>query len=67
MELAARADGVIRGEGAKLTRDRVGYMCHPDWVADRMKRPPSARWAPEIGAHAGLAATASWYRDNGWF
>ena len=29
----------LRGAGAKLTPDRVGYLCHPDWTAD----PPADR------------------------
>ena len=37
-----RLDRLFRRGNAKLTRDRVGYFCHPDWVAAAERRPPSA-------------------------
>ena len=40
LQLAARADRLVRGDKAKLTADRVGYMSHPDWVCDPAKAPP---------------------------
>ena len=61
----ARLDGFLRGPHAKLSPDRVGYMCHPDWVsAPSMAVPPSV-WRPEIPTPEGLAATAGWYWDHG--
>ncbi|MGJ3649954.1 NAD-dependent epimerase/dehydratase family protein [Sphingomonas sp. GlSt437] len=63
--LAALADRLFRGEHAKLTPDRVGYMCHPDWVSDPDKAPPPALWQPRIATREGLAQTAAWYRANG--
>lgn len=30
LAVAARADYALRGDAAKLTPDRVGYLCHPD-------------------------------------
>jgi uncharacterized protein YbjT (DUF2867 family) len=65
LRLAARADMRARGDRAKLTLDRVGYLCHPDWTADPAKRPPPALWRPRIALDEGLAATAAWYRANG--
>jgi uncharacterized protein YbjT (DUF2867 family) len=59
-------DHRLRGADAKLTRDRVGYMTHPDWVSDPDKAPPAGLWQPQIATPAGLAATAAWYRQNGW-
>ena len=41
MKAAARLDGRVRGAKAKLTPDRVGYMCHPDWVSRPDKAPPA--------------------------
>ncbi|WP_121114921.1 NAD-dependent epimerase/dehydratase family protein [Croceibacterium ferulae] len=64
--LAARLDGMVRGTGAKLTADRVGYMTHPDWVCRPEKAPPADLWRPEIATGDGLAATAAWYRAKGW-
>jgi uncharacterized protein YbjT (DUF2867 family) len=65
LSLGARIDGMVRGKDAKLTADRVGYLCHPDWTADPPKRPPPALWTPSTPTAAGLAATAAWYRANG--
>jgi hypothetical protein len=63
---AARFDSRLRGSGAKLTADRVGYMVHPDWVSSRDRAPPADLWRAEIPTPEGLAATARWYRDHGW-
>lgn len=63
---AAKMDGLLRREGAKLTPDRVGYMCHPDWVSDPAARPPKELWQPKIPTREGLKATAKWYRENKW-
>ncbi|MFM9976718.1 MAG: NAD-dependent epimerase/dehydratase family protein [Sphingomonadaceae bacterium] len=62
----AAIDQALRGPRAKLTRDRAAYFCHPDWVIDPAKRPPLALWTPQIATVAGLAATAHWYRTEGW-
>ncbi|MFZ9394978.1 MAG: NAD-dependent epimerase/dehydratase family protein [Erythrobacter sp.] len=63
---AAAVDRLLRGAGAKLTRDRVGYMCHPNWVARSDRKVPDTVWQPRIGGEAGLKATAEWYRSQGW-
>ena len=65
MKAAARADRLLRGAGAKLTPDRAAYFCHPDWVADPAKAPPSALWTAQIATGQGLADTAAWYRREG--
>ena len=65
MRLGARLDRLIRGDKAKLTPDRVGYLCHPDWSASPDRRPPAALWTPLVDTPAGLEATARWYRANG--
>lgn len=65
LRLAARADMRARGARAKLTLDRVGYLSHPDWTADRARHPDPALWRPTIALDAGLSATAAWYRANG--
>lgn len=66
MELAAKADGMFRGTKAKLTLDRVGYFCHPDWVVSLGGRVPLALWRPRIETREGLKTTAQWYRREGW-
>lgn len=64
--VGAKIDGALRGQKAKLTADRAAYFCHPDWVIDPAKRPPFELWTPKIATAAGLAATATWYRAEGW-
>ena len=65
LQLGAKIDRALRGNGAKLTPDRVGYLCHPDWTADPALRPDPALWEPAIPLAKGLADTARWYRANG--
>lgn len=66
LRAAARGDGLLRRNRAKLTEDRVAYMCHPDWTVRDEARPPVSRWRPQIGTREGLKATAKWYREQGW-
>lgn len=65
MRAAARLDRRWRGEAAKLTADRVGYLLHPDWTADPALRPPADLWSPSLVTEDGLAATVRWYREQG--
>lgn len=66
LRLGAKLDGLLRGKKAKLTPDRVGYMIWPDWVSAAERRPPTDLWKAEIDTAEGLAATAKWYRCQGW-
>lgn len=66
LQIAAKADRMVRGDKAKLTPDRARYMSHPDWVCDPAKQPPSQLWRPRVKAPEGMVATARWYRENGW-
>jgi len=63
---AAVADRIARGDRAKLTTDRVGYMAHPNWVSRFDRKPPPGIWQPRITGEEGLKATAEWYRREGW-
>ena len=65
LALAAAADTRLRGPRAKLTPDRVGYLCHPDWTAGPARRPPADQWTPRIALAGGLSAAAEWYRSKG--
>lgn len=58
----ARIDGAARGARAKLTADRVTYMCHPDWVASPERKPPASLWTPAIPHDRGLAEIAAGFR-----
>jgi nucleoside-diphosphate-sugar epimerase len=66
LRIGARADRLLRGDKAKLTADRAAYFCHPDWVVDPARAVPSDLWQPRIATPEGLAATAQWYRAQGW-
>jgi len=66
LRLASGVDRLVRRGKAKLTPDRVGYFCHPDWVATAEKRPPQSLWQPQVKTPTGLKATADWYREQGW-
>jgi nucleoside-diphosphate-sugar epimerase len=66
LRLGARADRLMRGKAAKLTADRAAYFSHPDWVVDPARAPPAGTWAPRIDTEQGIAATAAWYRAQGW-
>ena len=66
VRVGAKIDAALRGAKAKLTADRAAYFCHPDWTIDPAKRPPPDLWTPQIATAAGLAATAAWYRAEGW-
>ena len=65
LRLGARLDRALRGDGAKLTQDRVGYLVHDDWTARDALRAPADLWTPATATDDGLAATARWYRANG--
>lgn len=66
MEMAAKADRLLRRGRAKLTLDRVGYMSHPDWAVSEGARVPRHVWRPRIETREGLRETARWYREQGW-
>lgn len=66
LDTAAAFDRIARGDKAKLTPDRVGYMCHPNWVSRSDRRVPESVWSSTIGGEEGLKATADWYRREGW-
>lgn len=66
LDAAAAADRIARGDRAKLTPDRVGYMAHPNWVSRFDRKPPPGLWQPQISGEEGLKATAEWYRREGW-
>lgn len=66
LHFAAQADKLLRGDEAKLTADRVGYMVHPDWVCRPERAVPEDIWQPRIPGPHGLAATARWYEREGW-
>jgi len=62
----AGLDRLVRRSRARLTADRVGYMCHPDWLAREDRAVPPELWRPRIPTREGLKATARWYREKRW-
>ena len=67
LRAGAAVDRLMRRDRAKLTPDRAAYFCHPDWVADPQQAAPPDLWKAKIDTDQGLAATAAWYREQGWF
>ncbi|MFZ1741631.1 MAG: NAD(P)-dependent oxidoreductase [Pontixanthobacter sp.] len=66
LNTAAGFDRIARGDKAKLTADRVGYMCHPNWVSQSGRAVPAEIWSPCIHTAEGLKSTANWYREKNW-
>jgi nucleoside-diphosphate-sugar epimerase len=66
MRIGSAFDRLLHGKKAKLTPDRVGMYCHPDWVAAAERRPSPRLWTPQVPTEAGLEQTAAWYREQGW-
>ncbi|AEI37856.1 MAG: NAD(P)-dependent oxidoreductase [Zymomonas mobilis subsp. pomaceae] len=66
LSVASRAEHWIRGKKSRLTKDRVRYFCHPDWVINAKLQPPPDLWKPTISLDEGLNTTAIWYRSRGW-
>lgn len=64
--LGARVDRLMRGDKAKLTADRVGYLVHPDWVCSPERAVPKDIWQPLISGSEGFEQTARWYKQEGW-
>jgi len=63
--MGAKVAGRIRKWHRRFA-DRVGYMCHPNWVVRSDRKPPEALWKAETSGQAGFAKTAAWYREAGW-
>ena len=59
------AEAQFAGRNARLTRDRAGYLAHPDWAVSPDRAVPKALWQPEILTREGLRDTAQWYREAG--
>lgn len=66
LEVISLLERTLRREKAKLTRDRVRYFCHPDWVSRRSMAPPASLWKAKVKIADGLASTAETYRKAGW-
>jgi nucleoside-diphosphate-sugar epimerase len=58
--------GRATGRLPKLSFDRARYLAHPDWVARGDELRSLGVWSPSIRLPDGLAATAAWYRMQGW-
>jgi uncharacterized protein YbjT (DUF2867 family) len=66
LRVASGLDRLLRRRNAKLTADKVGYLCHPDWVVAAAHQPPPRLWTPRVHTPTGLKDTADWYRAQGW-
>ena len=66
LSIASLLDRLFRRSAAKLTPDRVGYFCHPDWVVAPERKPAASLWKAQIRTPTGLKETAEWYKSEGW-
>lgn len=66
LRAASFGDRLLRREEAKLTRDRVNYICHRDWTINSSKRLPARLWQPKVPTPKGLKDTVTWYQFNDW-
>lgn len=62
--LGATGWSKLSGTLPRLSRDRAGYMAHPDWSADSRALLALGIWRPTIGLSQGMAETAAWYRKQ---
>ncbi|TPE62157.1 NAD(P)-dependent oxidoreductase [Sandaracinobacter neustonicus] len=68
LRLAAMGDTAwakLKGTQPRLTRDRAGYMAHPDWSSNSAALLALNIWQPRTGLMAGMAETARSYRAQG--
>lgn len=68
LKLAAVGDTAfarLQGRLPRITRDRAGYMAHPDWSVNSSPIAALGIWQPRTPLARGMAATAAWYRAQG--
>lgn len=56
----------LGGATTMLSPGKLREALHDDWASSADAQLPAAAWKPRIGLRPGLAATAQWYRENGW-
>lgn len=56
----------FRGAVPKLCRDKAREFLAPGWDCDAARARAELDWDAKIGLDEGLAATAQWYRTEGW-
>ena len=58
--------GRLTGRRTVLTGDKAAELLAPAWTCLSREFERDARCSPATGLTAGLAATATWYRESGW-
>jgi nucleoside-diphosphate-sugar epimerase len=56
----------LTGQRTMLSGDRAPELLAPAWTCLSREFDRDARWSAATGLTAGLAATATWYRESGW-
>jgi len=56
----------LAGQATILTADKANEFFQPAWTGDPSALARDTGWSPEHGIESGLAATADWYRKQGW-
>jgi nucleoside-diphosphate-sugar epimerase len=64
--IAAEESSRLRGRVAILNRDRVREVSQERWVCDARPAMEEIGYRPVFAAWRGVAATAAWYREEGW-
>lgn len=56
----------VTGRATILTPDKANEFFQPAWTGDPGPLMADTGWSPAHDLTAGLAATAAWYREQGW-
>ena len=56
----------ITGKPPLLNKDKVLEMQQPAWICSNEKAKKLLGFKPKTGVEDGMAATAEWYKKNGW-
>ena len=63
---AERLRGIVMGSKPLLTPDRAIELSQTDWTCDDTHARLDLDYESAISLPEGMAATAKWYRENGW-
>lgn len=60
------AAAALAGRATLLNRDKANEFLAPAWTGDPAPLTRDTGWRAELDLARGLAATAEWYREQGW-
>ncbi len=62
----AQTGAALLGRASIVSVDKLRELAQPGWVCSGEAARRDLRWRPAIGLLEGFAATAAWYRAQGW-